>query len=272
MITFPNAKINLGLRVLRKRPDGFHDIETIFYPIGLTDALEIVPSDDGKLSFALSGMALTDGGGDNLCVRAFRLMQQRYNLPEVKIFLHKTIPAGAGLGGGSSDAAFTLKLVRRLFGLKVSDDELKGMAAALGSDCPFFIENIPSFASGRGEVMQELPLTLKGKHLLLVKPDVAISTPWAYGAITPSGESLPAVNLLFAGSASWNHLLKNDFEAVVMEKYPVVKEIRDKMTEAGAFYAAMSGSGSSVFGLFDEKPTLGRHDFEGMFVWQEVLQ
>lgn len=270
MIVFPNAKINLGLRILRKRADGFHDIETIMVPVGLSDALEIVPSADGQFAFTTSGIAIQGEPEENLCVKAFRMMQRKYGLPEVKMHLHKAIPAGAGLGGGSSDAAFALKLTRRLFSIKVCGDELHEMAAALGSDCPFFIENITSVASGRGEVLQPFPLSLNGYHLLLVKPDVSVSTPWAYSSITPSGMPLPAPDQLVQNPDAWDAMLVNDFEPAVMKAYPVISEVRNKIRSLGAFYTAMSGSGSAVFGLFNSPPVVKREDFSGMFVWQEL--
>lgn len=269
MIVFPNAKINLGLRILRKRTDGFHDIETIMIPIGLSDALEIVPSADGKFAFTASGIAIQCDPEENLCVKAFRMMQRKYGLPEVKIHLHKAIPAGAGLGGGSSDAAFALKLTRRLFSIKVCGSELLEMAAALGSDCPFFIENKTSVAAGRGEALQPFPLSLKGYHLLLVKPDINVSTPWAYNNITPSGIPLPAPDQLRETEA-WDAMLVNDFEPAVMKTYPEIKEVRDRIRDLGAFYTAMSGSGSAVFGLFKSAPLVSKEDFSGMFVWQEL--
>lgn len=270
-MNFPHAKINLGLKILRKRSDGYHDIETILYPVGLSDALEIVPAHDGVFEFSCTGLPLEGSAEDNLCVKAFRLIQRKFQLPEVKIHLHKIIPAGAGLGGGSSDAAFTLKLVNRVFSLKLKDNELLVMASTLGSDCGFFIEGMPAFSSGRGEVLQNLSLNLVGWHLVLIVPRVSVSTPWAYQQVVPSGASLPVSEIKPDNVGDWNNLLTNDFENPVMHHYPVIRNLRDQLLEAGADYASMSGSGSSVFGLFRHKPANLPGDFDPMFVWQEEL-
>ncbi|MBW6490151.1 MAG: 4-(cytidine 5'-diphospho)-2-C-methyl-D-erythritol kinase [Lentimicrobium sp.] len=271
MINFPHAKINLGLKVIRKRSDGFHDIETILYPIGLSDALEIVPAKDGVFEFQSTGIPVLGSVEGNLCVKAFRLIQQRYKLPEVKIHLHKIIPAGAGLGGGSSDAAFTLKLVSRIFSFRISEDELLDMASVLGSDCSFYIEGMPAFCTGRGEVLQNISLNLAGWHLVIVMPGILVSTLWAYQQIVPSGESLPVSEINSENVEKWKTLLTNDFENPVMHQYPVIRDLRDKLLIAGAEYAAMSGSGSSVIGLFKKKPDNLPEKFNQMFVWQEVL-
>lgn len=271
MICFPNAKINLGLRVIRKRTDGYHDIETIMYPIGLSDALEIVPAADGLFGFSATGIIVEGDAEDNLCVKAFRLMQLKFGLPEVKIHLHKVIPTGAGLGGGSSDAAFALKLLRRIFSIKNCNDDLRQMAAQLGSDCSFFVENIPALAKGRGEDLLKFSISLKGYHLLLVKPELEVSTPWAYGKIVPSGISMPSYDQIPADFSQWQSLLCNDFEQVVMDEYPQIRQIRNRMLEMGALYSAMSGSGSAVFGLFSEQPEIHSDDFQNMFVWTQEL-
>lgn len=271
MVQFPHAKINLGLKVIRKRPDGFHDIETIIYPIGLSDVLEIVPAKDGIFEFVSTGISIDGNHEDNLCVRACRLISQKYALPEVKIHLHKVIPFGAGLGGGSSDAAFVLKLIRRIFSIKMCNNELEEMAATLGSDCSFFINGKPALSKGRGEKLTPVPISLAGYHLLLVKPSVNISTAWAYGNVIPSGESLPEMNHISDNIESFATLLTNDFEGVVMGSFPEVRRIKEKIMEMGAIYAAMTGSGSAVYGLFRNAPNLQPDDFDGMFVWQEVM-
>ena len=251
MIVFPNAKINLGLRVVARREDGYHDIESVFLPVGLADALEITPSMDGRFSFASSGIVI---GGDiesNLCVKAFRLMQRKYNVPALRIFLHKIIPAGAGLGGGSSDAAFTLKLINRMFSLKICNQELMERAAELGSDCPFFIENRPCLATGRGEHLQPIDPFFGRKFILIVKPDLSVSTAWAYSHVVPSGKHLPPPASIPENPRLWNSLLPNDFETAVFEEWPEIGQIKQLLLQMGAGYAAMSGSGSAVFGLFD---------------------
>jgi 4-diphosphocytidyl-2-C-methyl-D-erythritol kinase len=271
MIVFPNAKINLGLRVIRKRTDGYHDIETIMYPIGLSDALEIVPAADGLFGFSATGIIVEGDAEDNLCVKAFRLMQLKFGLPEVKIHLHKVIPTGAGLGGGSSDAAFALKVLRRIFTIKNCNDSLRQMAAQLGSDCSFFVDNFPAIAHGRGEELMKLSITLKGYYLLLVKPEIEVSTPWAYSKISPSGISLPAANEIPSDVNTWQSLLSNDFESVVMDEYPQIRQIKNRMLEMGAVYSAMSGSGSAVFGLFNTHPEIQSDEFKNMFVWTQEL-
>ena len=271
MIQFPHAKINLGLSVIRKRSDGFHDIETLMYPIGLSDVLEIVPARDGVFEFISTGLSIDEENGDNICVRACRLISQKYALPSVKIHLHKIIPLGAGLGGGSSDAAFVLKLIRRIFSVKMCNNELEDMAAELGSDCRFFINGKPAFSSARGEVLSPVSLSLKGYHLLLVKPPVSVSTAWAYENVIPSGKSLPDINQPGKNIESYGPLLTNDFEETIMGQFPEVRRVKNKLMDMGAIYAAMSGSGSAVYGLFKDAPKLQPDDFDGMFVWQEVL-
>jgi 4-diphosphocytidyl-2-C-methyl-D-erythritol kinase len=270
MIVFPNAKINIGLRISGRRDDGFHNIETLMVPIKLADALEITPATDGQSGFTLSGIPL---GGDieaNLCVKAFRLMQKRYKLPETKIHLHKVIPVGAGLGGGSSDAAFTLKLLNRLYMLKICNQELKDIATELGSDCPFFIENAPSLATGRGELLNIVNLNLKKFSILLVKPQVSVSTAWAYNQVKPDGNKLTKGAKIPSDPTEWNDLLINDFEQPVFKAYPEIAVIKKNLLEMGAMYAAMSGSGSAVFGLFDQLPDLNDR-FDGMFVWGDKM-
>lgn len=271
MICFPNAKINLGLRILRKREDGFHDIETIFYPIGLSDALEVVPSLDGETTFTITGIKIDGNPAENLVLRAWRLIQKNYSLPGVHIHLHKVIPAGAGLGGGSSDAAFLLKLARRVFAVKVCGNELHQLAAGLGSDCSFFINNNPAIASGKGDVLTPASVSLSGLHLLLVKPAVMVPTPLAYKLVIPSGVTMPAAENLPVDQKDWNNLLVNDFETAIFAQFPEIGKIKKMLFEMGALYASMSGSGSAVFGLFREKPSTLPADFREMFVWQEQL-
>ncbi|HPG33637.1 MAG TPA: 4-(cytidine 5'-diphospho)-2-C-methyl-D-erythritol kinase [Lentimicrobium sp.] len=270
MIVFPNAKINLGLRVVARRGDGYHDIESLFLPVGLADALEITPSVDGRFSFSSSGIAIGGDVESNLCVKAFRLMQRKFNVPALKIFLHKMIPHGAGLGGGSSDAAFTLKLINRMFSLKICNQELKELAAELGSDCPFFIENRPCLATGRGEHLQPLDTFYGQKYILVVKPDVSVSTAWAYGHVIPSGKHLPPLADITVNPSLWNSLLPNDFENAVFDEWPEIGYIKQQLLQMGAVYAAMSGSGSAVFGLFDQEPEIAER-LKGLFVWSGKL-
>jgi len=266
MIIFPNAKINLGLRVTSRRPDGYHNIETLIVPVGLADALEVTPAIDGRFGFTASGIAIGGDTESNICVRAFRLMQKYYSIPAVKIFLHKAIPAGAGLGGGSSDAAFMLKLLNRIFSLKICNKELSSMAAELGSDCPFFIENKPCLATDRGEMLQPSEMNIARLSIVIVKPEFSVATAWAYKNIKPSGISLPGVETLPGNPRDWKCLLVNDFESVVIPSRPEIEVIKQELVKLGALYTSMSGSGSAVFGLFNQLPEYNGL-FNGMFVW-----
>ncbi|MCU0418119.1 MAG: 4-(cytidine 5'-diphospho)-2-C-methyl-D-erythritol kinase [Cyclobacteriaceae bacterium] len=264
MIAFPPCKINLGLHVLRKRPDGYHDLDTVFYPVPWTDVLEIIRAD--HFAFTASGEAIPGAERDNLCVRAYQLLSEDYDLPPVHIHLHKIIPTGAGLGGGSSDAAHTLRLLNRLFALTLSDVQLQRYAAALGSDCAFFIGDSPQRGQGRGEVLTPTDSVLKGKYLVLVKPAIHVSTAEAYRGVKPT-EARPSVaEVLAQPLARWRETLVNDFERSVFETHPAIAALKQQMYDAGAVYAAMSGSGASVFGVFDEMPRAARYDPEAR-VW-----
>ena len=269
MICFPNAKINLGLRIVNRRSDGFHNIETLMYPIGLCDALEIVPADE--FGFSLTGLAIEGDQDNNLCVKAYELMQKRYDLDPVHIHLHKVIPTGAGLGGGSANAVHTLKLLRRVFKLKFCGSEFNEMAKMLGSDCNFFVNNEPALCTGRGEIVNPVDFSLKGWHLLLVKPPFDIATSEAYTQTTPSEKALWTARDLPDEPDRWKDWMINDFESGLMEKYPVLAEIREKLYSLGATHVSLSGSGSAMFGLFKEKPET-TDEFEGMFVWEETFQ
>lgn len=263
MISFPNAKINLGLNILRKRPDGYHDIESCLYPVPFMDVLEIIPAKE--FSFDNTGLKVDHNNGDNLCTKAFQLIRSSYDIPAVSMHLHKVIPMGAGLGGGSSDAAFTLKMLNDLFELRITNDQLKAFAAELGSDCPFFIDNKPGLATGTGTDLTHLPLDLKGKYLTLIFPDLSISTAEAYANVTPSKPSKELREALALPVTDWKDQVKNDFEASIFPNYPILRKIKELLYEQGADYAAMSGSGSTLFGIFDQKPGLSIHE-EGVLV------
>ncbi len=252
MIVFPNAKINIGLNVVEKRSDGFHNIETLFYPIALNDVLEFVESNNTV--FSSSGIVIDCNPGHNLVMKAYRVMQERYNLSPLKIHLHKVIPFGAGLGGGSADAAFMLSALNSYFELGVGEDELMAIASGLGSDCTFFIKNKPCLARGKGDKLHEYPFDLSGKYLVVVKPDVHVSTPDAYSMVSPHFPEALLSELLNTPISKWKETVKNDFEAPVFEKYPQIAEMKKRLYDAGALYAAMSGSGSAVFGIFENKP------------------
>lgn len=254
MITFPNAKINLGLSIIEKRPDGYHNLETVFYPLPLEDALEVTvrPDKDGREKVRLyqTGMAIDGPAEDNLAVKAYRLLDGLYDLPLVDIHLHKRIPSGAGLGGGSADAAFMLKLLNELTCLNLSDTTLEEYAARLGADCAFFIRNRPTYAEGIGNVFSPIECSLKGYQYIVVKPDVFVSTREAFAQIRPHRPLRPVKELIRLPVREWKDLLTNDFEASVFPRFPVIGEIKEELYRLGAEYAAMSGSGSSVFGLF----------------------
>ena len=252
MISFPNAKINLGLHITSKRKDGYHEIETCMVPIPLYDVLEIIL--EKKASWNSSGLAIPGEAKDNLILKAEKLLKKDFpGLPNVSIHLHKNIPMGAGLGGGSADGAFALKLMNNLFDLHLDDFFLEEYAAQLGSDCPFFIENTPKIARGRGEIMDPIDLSLRGSHLVLINPGIHVGTKEAYAGVNPA---LPKVKLeeVLADRNRWKAELVNDFEESIFKNHPPIAAIKEKMYSEGAYYAAMSGSGSSVFGLFNKKP------------------
>lgn len=256
MIVFPNCKINIGLHILRKRPDGFHDLETIFYPLPVTDALEVLSP--GALQFSSSGIAVPGTVDDNLCLKAWRLLKAGLpDLPEVNIHLHKHIPIGAGLGGGSADAAFMLQLLDAKFQLGLSREQLIGYAARLGSDCAFFIANQPCYATGRGEVLEPVTLDLGGYSLLLVYPGIHVNTGWAFSRITPREPATSLKQSLAQPVSAWKDLISNDFEAPVFSAHPVLAQIKERLYEAGALYATMSGSGSAMVGIFPKNRIAG---------------
>ncbi len=251
MITFPNAKINLGLNIVERRHDGYHNIETVFYPVPLTDVLEIVPAWDGEVSLTCYGNAVDCPAEKNLVMRAYRLLQERYDIPPMAIHLYKHIPDGAGLGGGSSDAAHTLMMLNQLCELHVPDVELAAMAATLGADCAFFIYNRPMLATGIGDRLSPIDVDLKGKTLLLVKPPVGVDTRTAYSRVVPQVPDMSLPDIICRPIETWDGLLVNDFEPSVFAALPQLWLIKAALLDAGAQYAVMSGSGSTVFGIFD---------------------
>ncbi|NDV47724.1 4-(cytidine 5'-diphospho)-2-C-methyl-D-erythritol kinase [Paludibacter sp. 221] len=252
MIVHPNAKINIGLNVTEKRSDGYHNIETVFYPIGLSDVLEVSPSETCiDYSFSSDGFTIEGDPENNLVVKAYRLLQSEYELPAIDISLIKQVPFGAGLGGGSSDAAFMLKVLNDLFNLNLPVKKLEQFAVELGADCPFFIRNKPVFASGTGNVFSPVKLSLKDYFLILVKPDIHVSTPQAYSLITPQKPETSLKELITTPMSEWRNLIVNDFEKPVFSLYPEIGEIKDNLYNLGAIYASMSGSGSSVYGIFE---------------------
>jgi 4-diphosphocytidyl-2-C-methyl-D-erythritol kinase len=268
MVSFPPCKINLGLHIVSKRPDGFHDLETCFYPVPWTDILEIIPSKE--LIFTSSGNAIPGKTEDNLCLKAHHLLKTDFDIPLVKIHLHKIIPIGAGLGGGSSDAAYTLRLLNDIFNLSLSVDELKKYTSKLGSDCSFFVQDKPMLGTGKGETLTEMDVSLKGFYLVIVKPAIHVSTQEAYSGIAPKQPKIKINEILKQPISNWKETLKNDFEDSIFKRHPAIAEVKTKLYSSGAIYATMSGSGSSVFALF-EKPVGLKDKFDGMEYWEESI-
>ena len=276
MVVFPNAKVNIGLNIVQRRPDGYHNLESIFYPISIYDRLQVdvAPGTSyNNCSLTLDGIKIEGSLQDNLVVRAYALLADKIQLPAVNVQLQKLIPMGAGLGGGSSDAAFMLRVLNEMFQLGLSDSQLESFAACLGADCAFFIKNQPVFATGIGNEFHydvSIP-SLAGKTLVLVKPDVFVSTRDAYSFITPAAPAHPLTSSVLCPLKQWKNLIVNDFEASVFPKFPLIGEVKEQLYQHGAIYASMSGSGSSVYGIFDA-PLLGLDGlFPGMFTMQNTL-
>ena len=275
MLTFPNAKINLGLNIVCKRPDGYHDLETVFYPIPMEDALEITPlkaAAGQKYALHLHGQEVAGRPEDNLVVKAYVMLDKDFDLPPTEIHLFKRIPSGAGLGGGSSDAAFMLKMLNEAYGIGLTEARLEEYAARLGADCAFFIRNQPVFAEGIGNVFSPVSLSLKGYKLWVVKPDIFVSTRDAFAKVTPCKAAVSAKDCAALSLEEWRGALVNDFEESVFPRFPRIAEIKEELYELGALYASMSGSGSSVYGLFKGDYEWPAHDFgEGAFSCQLTL-
>lgn len=291
MICFPNAKINVGLHVLSKRNDGYHNLETLLYPIGLKDALEIIPTSTGNAKqygaieanqektvnpvtsapyrFFQTGLPLTGVAEGNLVIKALQQVKKRREIPPIDIHLLKKIPSGAGLGGGSSDGAFMLRLLNETFQLQFSEEELSRMAAMLGADVPFFIGNRPALATGIGDQLEPVDLDLSRYFLLLVKPNIEVSTKAAYAMVTPAVPEVSIREIIRQPVHEWRQALKNDFEPPVFKKYPAIARIKQQLYEMGALYASMSGSGSSVYALFEGEPKepAWQESFPSCFTW-----
>lgn len=252
MILYPPAKINIGLYVINKRLDGYHNLESVMVPIPLYDILELQPADN--FSFSTSGIPIPGNPDTNLCVKAFHLMKEKYAIADVAMHLHKVIPMGAGIGGGSANAAFVLRGLNDLFSLHLTIKELEELAAQLGSDCPFFITDKPKFTEGRGEIMKEISLSLKGYFLKLINDGTHVSTADAFSDLIPSDLSNHLTDKIQLPLREWQGKITNDFEKTIFSKYPHLKTYKDKLLSEGAIYASMSGSGSSVYGIFEEAP------------------
>jgi 4-diphosphocytidyl-2-C-methyl-D-erythritol kinase len=260
MVTFPLAKINLGLRVTSKRPDGYHNLDTVFYPLPLCDVLEIIPQQkkvNEEILFTTSGKEVPGNASNNLCVKAYFLWKKEYpSLPPLHVHLHKNIPMGAGMGGGSSDAAFMLTMMNQKFKLGLDIEQLTSFALSLGSDCPFFITHKPVHATGRGEIMNPIDCDLSKKCIVLVSPGIHISTADAFGNIEITSTGPSCAELVLQPVEEWKLLLKNDFEKTVFPLYPVLAQIKTTLYEMGAQYASMTGSGSTIFGIFSTPPNM----------------
>lgn len=270
MIAFPHSKINIGLNVIGKRADGYHNIESCFYPVGWKDALEILSSKE--LKFNSSGLKIPGDPSSNLCLKAYHLLQKEFGLSSVQIHLHKVIPMGAGLGGGSSDAAFTLKILNEIFKLHLDQNSLLAYAAELGSDCAFFIQEKPVLAKERGNVFEPIQLSLKGYFLVTVNPGLHVDTAQTYSTLTPKKPETSLTELLEKPVIDWKNSVKNDFEEPVFKTFPEVEALKKKMYDLGADYASMTGSGSSVYGLFNKKPSLAGIFPAHYHVWEQLLE
>jgi 4-diphosphocytidyl-2-C-methyl-D-erythritol kinase len=254
MICFPTCKINLGLRITQKRADGFHALETVFFPISIKDALEIIIEPEtsaAPITFTSSGLAINGDPSDNLCFKAYGLLKKDYpTIPNIKMHLHKTIPMGAGLGGGSADGAFTLVALNQLLNLQIPEQTLLDYALQLGSDCPFFIINTPAFATGRGEILKPINVNLNGYSIVIVNPVIAISTKLAFSLITPKVPDTNMEAIICEPVTLWKEKLINDFEQPIFNSFPELANIKETLYQKGAVYASMTGTGSTVYGIF----------------------
>ena len=269
MRIYPNAKINIGLSVTERRTDGYHNLETVFYPVGLRDVLELNREEGPKrvCYFENTGIAIDCQEDKNLVVRAYKLLASAYDLPAVRINLFKTIPFGAGLGGGSSDAAYTLKALNEYFELRISEKGLENYASRLGSDCAFFIRNRPAFASGKGDVLEDMALELDEYEIVIVKPDCKVSTAEAYAGISTAKAVFNLRELNLLPLTAWRKQVKNDFETTVFAKYPAIRKVKEELYNRGALYASMTGSGAGVFGIFP-KGDVVLDTLQGNIIWR----
>jgi 4-diphosphocytidyl-2-C-methyl-D-erythritol kinase len=255
MICFPNAKINLGLHVLEKRADNFHQIETVMVPVNWCDALEFQTS--GQFNLTTYGMNEKWNSDENLVTKAWRILHEKYAIPALEVNLYKSIPAGSGLGGGSSDAAFFIKTLNNAFLLGMNVEKMKLLASELGSDCSFFIENKPMLVSGKGEILEPINLNLKNYYVLIVKPGKCLSTTEAYRYVNPKNPTEKLANIIQKPIHFWKNELKNDFEEIAFEIIPELAGLKEQLYRAGAIYASLSGSGSAIYGIFENEISPG---------------
>jgi 4-diphosphocytidyl-2-C-methyl-D-erythritol kinase len=272
MVIFPNAKINIGLSVINKRDDGFHDIESIFYPIGLCDSLEYLPAGDTPVidTAPISYSGRFPVAGKDICIKLIEILRDLFSFPSLRMHLHKNIPSGAGLGGGSSDAAFLLKSLNSLYSFGLNQEQLEVLAGRIGSDCPFFIKNNPCLVTGKGELLQEINLSLKGYFMMIVYPGIQVSTAEAYREVIPSDKSPKLLELSREPVDQWKYLIINQFEDSVLRRYPSLAEIKKELYDMGAVYSSMTGSGSAIYGLFRSEANITRQ-FSDYFIFREWL-
>jgi 4-diphosphocytidyl-2-C-methyl-D-erythritol kinase len=254
MVAFPPCKINLGLRIVAKRQDGYHDLETCFYPVPWTDVLEVIHAP--LTHFAYSGHVIPGDPASNLCEKAYELLRRDFAIGPINMHLHKVLPMGAGLGGGSSDGAYMLRLLNDLFALQLTRERLISYAATLGSDCPFFIGDGPMIGKGRGEILSPISLSLAGTYAVLLKPDLHLATSVAFAGITPKVPEADIDTVVSSGQDTWKDRLHNDFEDSLFPKFPILSSLKAQLYDADAYYASLSGSGSTVYGLFNQKPNV----------------
>ncbi len=269
MIFFPNCKINIGLNIIAQRLDGYHHLESIFYPVPLCDVMEIETSKN-HFTYTQTGLDTGCEQEKNLAVKAYRLMQELYFVPEIQIHLHKIIPLGAGLGGGSADAAFMISALNNYFNLNLPTEQLYTLCKKIGSDCSFFILNKPAFVTGTGDIVKPFNVALKGYHLILIKPDIHVSTAEAYSLITPHAPEYNLQEIIQEPVNNWRNKIQNDFEVPLFKKHPSLQRIKDKLYDQGALYASMTGSGSAVYGIFEKQKSLHSF-FQPYFYWQGLL-
>ena len=273
MVVYPNCKINIGLRILNKRADGYHNIESVFYPVPVCDILEITPQGanlENNITIKSTGIAIPGDADENICVKAYNLINQDYALPAIDVHLHKQIPIGAGLGGGSADAAFFIKALNEFEELNLSFGEMHHYAKQIGSDCSFFINNKPALALQKGDVLEPVNLTLKGFHLVIVYPNIHVNTAMAYSSVIPDGTGESIEDLIQQPILSWKDNIYNAFEAGIVNKFPKIGEIKNELYALGAQYASMTGSGSAVYGIFETKPAL-TNNFSNFTVFETQL-
>jgi len=251
MVFFPHCKINIGLNILDKRPDGYHALQTIFYPIKLYDVVEVIESK--IFEFSTTGIKIPGPPDQNLCVKAYQLLRKVFqDLPPIRMYLHKNIPTGSGLGGGSADGTFIIRLLNEKFALRLSEGHLASLAIQLGSDCPFFIHHSACYAEGRGELLEEINLDLSNYKIVLVHSGIQVNTRWAFSMIKRPNRKLPVKEMIMQSPKSWRSVVKNDFEEPVFSEFPSLQKIKQKLYEQGAHYSSLTGSGSTIYGIFDK--------------------